>query len=82
MQSSASDSSGEQENSSLEHDLDPFWHEACEIAEKYGVISASFLQRHLKIGYNRAARVVETMERKGFVGPADGSKPRKWLGHI
>ncbi|MBP7495818.1 MAG: hypothetical protein KA771_10010, partial [Spirochaetales bacterium] len=33
----------------------------------------------LKVGYNRAARMIEIMERKGIVGPADGSKPRKIL---
>ena len=43
-------------------------------------MSASFLQRHLKIGYNRAARIVEAMEAQGLVDKADGSKPRKWRG--
>jgi len=41
-----------------------------------GKASASFLQRKLKIGYNRAARIVELMEEKGIVGKAQGSKPR------
>lgn len=54
--------------------------EGLALARTHGVVSASFLQRHLKIGYNRAARMVEFMEQKGLVDKADGAKPRKWLG--
>jgi S-DNA-T family DNA segregation ATPase FtsK/SpoIIIE len=61
-------------------DDDPKWDEAVNIARTHGVVSASFLQRHLKIGYNRAARIVEFMESKELVDKADGAKPRKWRG--
>ncbi len=64
-----------------DEDDDPKWDDAIGIARTHGVVSASFLQRHLKIGYNRAARIVESMESKGYVAKADGSKPRKWLGN-
>ena len=59
---------------------DPKYSEAIHVGSTFGVVSASFLQRHLKIGYNRAARIVEYMEAKGLVAKADGAKPRKWLG--
>ena len=45
-------------------------------AAQQGTASASMLQRRLRIGYNRAARLIETMEDEGIIGPADGSKVR------
>ncbi len=57
-------------------DGDPLFEQALEIVLSQGKASASFIQRKLKIGYNRAARLVELMEEKGIVGPAQGSKPR------
>ncbi|MFP4385032.1 MAG: DNA translocase FtsK, partial [Spirochaetia bacterium] len=58
---------------------DPLMNKALEIVVAARKASASYLQRRLKIGYNRAARLVEEMERKGIVGPQNGSKPREIL---
>jgi DNA segregation ATPase FtsK/SpoIIIE, S-DNA-T family len=58
---------------------DDLMQEALKIVAQRGSASASYLQRKLKIGYNRAARIVEEMEDRGIVGPAQGSKPRDVL---
>ncbi|MDR2634043.1 MAG: DNA translocase FtsK [Treponema sp.] len=58
---------------------DPLYDKALKIVREQGRASASAIQRRLKIGYNRAARLVETMENRGIVGPAQGSKPRELL---
>ena len=58
---------------------DPLFERALEIIMGQGKASASYLQRRLKVGYNRAARLVEEMEMRGIVGPAMGSKPREIL---
>lgn len=50
--------------------------EALEIVRSTKKASASYLQRRLKIGYNRAARIIELMEEMGYIGPVNGSKPR------
>jgi len=55
---------------------DPLFEKALEIVLQQGKASASYIQRRLKVGYNRASRLVELMEEKGIVGPAKGSKPR------
>jgi S-DNA-T family DNA segregation ATPase FtsK/SpoIIIE len=53
-----------------EEDLDPRYNDAVAIAVNEGKVSISYLQRKLKIGYNRAARIVEKMEADGIVGPS------------
>lgn len=58
---------------------DPMFDQAVELAKKHGQVSASFLQRHLRVGYNRAARLIETMELRGIVSQADGARPRDVL---
>lgn len=60
---------------------DPLYEKALDIVIQAGKASASYIQRKLSIGYNRAARLVELMEERGIVGPANGSKPREII-HI
>ena len=55
---------------------DPLWDQAIEIVRKQGTASASMLQRRLRIGYNRAARLIQEMEDQEIIGPADGIKGR------
>ena len=59
---------------------DPLLEKAIDIVVSANKASASYLQRRLKVGYNRAARMVEEMERIGIVGPQQGSKPREIIG--
>jgi S-DNA-T family DNA segregation ATPase FtsK/SpoIIIE len=58
---------------------DPIFKEAVDIISRTRQASASWLQRRMNVGYNRAAKLIEAMERKGIVGPANGSKPRQVL---
>lgn len=60
-------------------DYDEKYDEAVELVCSTGQASISMVQRHLRVGYNRAARMIEIMERDGVVGPSDGSKPRAVL---
>ena len=61
-------------------DLDEKYDEAVALVCESGQASISMVQRRLRIGYNRAARLIERMEKEGVVGPADGSRPREVLG--
>ncbi|MDR3170977.1 MAG: DNA translocase FtsK [Treponema sp.] len=70
---------GEETGIAFSEDTDPLYEKALEIVLEQGRASASYIQRRLKIGYNRAARLVEQMEYRGIVGPAQGSKPRELL---
>lgn len=60
-----------------EEPFDEKYDEALAIVAKDRQASISYIQRRLRIGYNRAARIIETMEREGVVGPSDGVKPRE-----
>ena len=50
---------------------------AVDVVARSRISSISFIQRKLKVGYNRAARLVEQMELEGVVGPQEGTKPRE-----
>jgi S-DNA-T family DNA segregation ATPase FtsK/SpoIIIE len=60
-------------------ELDAMYDQAVRLVSETGRCSTSWLQRKLEIGYNRAARIVETMERRGLVGPPNGAKDREVL---
>ena len=58
---------------------DPLYNEIVEFVIKTGKASASLLQRKYKLGYNRAARIIDLLEERGIIGPQNGSKPREVL---
>lgn len=58
---------------------DEFYNQAVDLVRRQQTASVSMLQRRFRIGYNRAARIVDEMEAKGIVGPSEGSKPRQVL---
>ncbi len=72
-------SSGADALSDADGDLDELYPDAVEIVLELGQASVSMLQRRLKLGYSRAARLVDQMEDRGIVGPFEGSKPRQLL---
>jgi len=61
---------------------DPLLEEAIEEVRRAGKASASLLQRRLRIGYARAARVLDMLEEKGIIGPGEGAKPREVYGVV
>ncbi|MDT9605330.1 DNA translocase FtsK [Lactobacillus johnsonii] len=74
---SKNDSEGQAENE--DEPEDEFYDQAVALVRKQQSASVSMLQRRFRIGYNRAARIVDEMEAKGIVGPSEGSKPRQVL---
>ena len=58
---------------------DPLYNEIVDFAIETGKVSASLLQRRFRLGYNRAARIVDLLEERGVIGPQNGSKPREVL---
>jgi S-DNA-T family DNA segregation ATPase FtsK/SpoIIIE len=62
-----------------EKEYDERYDDAVALVTKTRQASISKVQRHLRIGYNRAARIIEMMEEEGIIGPSDGAKPREVL---
>ncbi|MCB1146623.1 MAG: hypothetical protein KDK38_07440, partial [Leptospiraceae bacterium] len=64
----------------LDAEDEDLFEEAWQIIVESGKASASYLQRRLRIGYNRAARLIEAFEARGMIGPQIGAKPREIMG--
>lgn len=62
-------------------DDDDLYEQARETVMEAGKASTSYIQRKLRVGYARAARLMDLLEQRGVIGPADGSKPRPVIGH-
>jgi len=75
-----SDIASDEESAGDDMELDEKYEEAVEVVLRTGQASISMLQRKLRVGYNRAARMIETMEIQGIVGPSDGVRPRDVYG--
>ena len=76
--SSSGGQAGDDYSSADEYD-DPIYNEVVDFAVSAGKISASLIQRKFRLGYNRAARIIDLLEERGIIGPPNGSKPREVL---
>ena len=70
---------GANDSRRYEDEDDPVYDEALALVSRMEEVSVSKLQREMRLGYNKAAKIVERMEREGLVGPANGVKPRQVL---
>ena len=64
-------------NSGIEEYDDPLYNDVVDFAITTGKISASLIQRRFRVGFSRAARIVDLLEERGIIGPQNGSKPRE-----
>ena len=74
-----SDNDEDAEGAEFEGADDPAYTDAVRVVLEMGKASTSTLQRRLRLGYGRAARILDMMQREGIIGPPDGSKPREVL---
>jgi S-DNA-T family DNA segregation ATPase FtsK/SpoIIIE len=74
-----SDEESGDEGSELDGVEDAMYQDAVRVVLELGKASTSTLQRRLRLGYGRAARILDMMQREGIIGPPDGSKPREVL---
>jgi S-DNA-T family DNA segregation ATPase FtsK/SpoIIIE len=70
---------GEDEAEEFDGEQDPMYEDAVRVVLEMGKASTSTLQRRLRLGYGRAARILDMMHREGIIGPPDGSRPREVL---
>jgi S-DNA-T family DNA segregation ATPase FtsK/SpoIIIE len=73
------DGAEEGEDGELDGPADPLYQDAVRVVLEMGKASTSILQRRLRLGYGRAARILDVMQRDGIIGPPDGSRPREVL---
>ena len=76
---SSSEGAGGSVGGGASDDEDPLMNEIIDFAVESGKISASLVQRRFRLGYNRAARIIDELEARGIIGPQNGSKPREVL---
>ncbi|MBV9296207.1 MAG: DNA translocase FtsK 4TM domain-containing protein [Acidobacteriaceae bacterium] len=69
----------EEDADAFDGEQDPMYQDAVRVVVEMGKASTSTLQRRLRLGYGRAARILDVMQRDGIIGPPDGSKPREVL---
>jgi S-DNA-T family DNA segregation ATPase FtsK/SpoIIIE len=70
---------GGEEDGDFDPDEDPLLERAIEIVTQAQTASVSLLQRRLRVGYTRAGRLIDMLERRGIISPYEGSKPRRVL---
>jgi S-DNA-T family DNA segregation ATPase FtsK/SpoIIIE len=73
------DEEGERTEEIADEDADRLLQDAVGVVQEYDRASASLLQRRLKVGYARAARIIDQLEARGYIGPFDGSNARQVL---